>query len=65
MNLSVTTIRHDLNKQQLADIMLQYEHNEDLNRRVDLDSLKKNKVSKVDIEENGVKITTVIEITGE
>lgn len=65
MNLSVTTIRHNLTKQQLADIMTMYQTDENLMKRVDIDKLAKNGVSKVDIEENGVRISTVIEITGE
>lgn len=64
MNLSVTTIRHNLTKVQLADIMTQYQTDPKLMERIDIDRLAKSGVSKVDIVENGVKITTVVEITG-
>lgn len=65
MKLSVTTIRHDLTKQQLADIMTMYQTDENLIKRVDIELLKRRGKSRMVVEENGMKISTVVKITGE
>ena len=63
--LTVTTIRHELSENKLSEIISQYQTNEELLKRVNIESLLKRNFSRVVIDENGYKIETVVAIDKE
>lgn len=60
--LSVTTIRHKLSDMQLSELMVQYQTDDKLKDRVNMQSLVKSGFSRKTVKENGYEIETVITI---
>ena len=63
--LTITTIRHKLSKEKLDEIMLQYQSDKNLLKRIDIDRLAKNKFSRKVVQEKGYKIETIVFIEKE